>query len=124
MAVFCQRCNKKTYNEFNCDFCNYQIKKRVKTSKSSILVNEDNNNIFIKIIAGAVVVIALVGIYFVVQNYTEDTEEEKVMKIFYGTTDKEEIEEINRKAIEKMNKDMEDSSKKQVEMIKKMFENK
>ena len=33
MAVFCPKCDKKTYNEFNCDYCDYEIKKNKRELK-------------------------------------------------------------------------------------------
>jgi len=33
MSIFCPKCGKKTFNEFNCDFCDYEIKKNKREIK-------------------------------------------------------------------------------------------
>ncbi len=142
MAVFCPKCEKITYDEYTCDHCKFEIKKkpenfksnsRLKTSSNRIKTSnyketnytEKERNPLMYVTAGALTIIAIVAIYFGYQKYKENQEKDKWMQMVFGTTDVDKIEEKSKENMEKINKDMDkilkDSTDKQIEAFKKMF---
>lgn len=103
MSVFCPKCEKRTYNEYNCDYCNHEIKKS-DIKKETININYN------QIITIAVVVIAISVSYLAFNKITEDTPQEKALKVLYGTTDKEKIKKINNDIVKESEKSMTDYS--------------
>ena len=105
MSVFCPKCGKRTYNEYSCDHCQYEIKPNNYEKTKSIQIN---NN---KIITISIVIIAVAVSYLAINKMTEDTPEEKALKALYGTTDPKEIKEINKKMLQDSQKDYEKAMK-------------
>ncbi len=118
MSVFCPKCGKRTYNEYSCDHCQYDIKPNNNEKQKSIHIN--NNTI----ITVSIVVIALAVSFLAINKLTEDTPEEKALKALYGTTDMKEIKKINADIVKQGEKAMIEANKKQVNLFENMLKNK
>ncbi len=124
MSVFCPKCGKRTYNEFKCDYCQYQIQKSYIDEDLNRTVFKFSNNIILII---ATIFIAISVSYIAFSKYRERTEMEQAFKYITGSDDissyKNMTIEDQMKLIEKskMNKDINNILKKQNEMIKKQM---
>ncbi len=127
MAVFCPKCNKKTYDEFTCDFCRYEIKKdkvydqiiQQNKKRNKRYSNENKSNPLLIVIAGAVVIIALVGVYFAYEKYQEKQAYNKMLEMTLGTSDTDELVKMYGNGIKDMEKYMDKLTKQQKEMMEK-----
>lgn len=118
MSVFCPKCGERTYNEYSCDHCQYEIKPNNYEKKKSIQIN--NNTI----ITVSIVVIAIAVSFLAINKLTEDTPEEKALKALYGTTDMREIKKINADIVKQGEQAMIEAGDKQVNMFENMLQNK
>lgn len=98
MSVFCPKCGKRTYNEYNCDHCQHEIKPKnyVKTKKETITINKNT------ILVISVVVIAISVAYLGINKYRENQAAEELTEILLGTSDPEEIKQMTKKSIEEI----------------------
>ncbi len=118
MSVFCPKCGKRTYNEYSCDYCQYQIKPKTYEKKKSIQIH---NN---QIITISIVIIAIGVTFLAINKLTEDTPQEKALKALYGTTDPKEIKKINTNIVKSGEKAMIEANEKQIKMLENMLQNK
>ncbi len=118
MSVFCPKCGKRTYNEYNCDYCQHEIKPKNYTKKEALNIN---NN---KVITVSIVVIAIAVSFLAINKFTEDTPEEKALKAMYGTTDQKKIKKINDDIVKQGEKAMIEAGNKQIKMFENMLQNK
>ena len=118
MSVFCPKCGKRTYDEYSCDHCQYEIKPKSYTKKVPLNIN---NN---KIITVSIVIIAIAVSFLAINKLTEDTPEESALKAMYGTTDQKEIKKINDDIVKQGEKAMMEAGKKQINMFENMLHNK
>ena len=82
MSVFCPKCGKRTYNEYNCDYCQHEIKAKNYTKKEALNIN---NN---KVITVSIVVIAIAVSFLAINKLTEDTPEETALKARWKSYDR------------------------------------
>ena len=96
MSVFCPKCGKRTYDEYTCDHCQYEIKQKDYAQKKNQITNKEtitlNKNTILVI---AVVVIAISVAYLGINKYKEKQAENKALEMLFGTSDPDEI--IRRK---------------------------
>ena len=118
MSVFCPKCEKKTYNEYSCDYCQYEIKPNNYTHKKDI--NIHNN----KIITISIVIIAIAVSYLAINKLTEDTPQEKTLKALYGTSNPKKIKNINNEIIKESEKTIEEAGRKQIDLFNNILGNK
>lgn len=114
MSVFCPKCQKRTYNEYVCDHCQYEIKKKPMinpldqySGNSFNISKELERNPLNVVIAIAVSIIAIIGIYFAYNKYQENRQVEKLMVKTFGTDDIDEIIDNQEKMMQKASKDLE-----------------
>jgi len=109
MSVFCPKCQSKTYNEWKCDICQYQIKEEAKIKRQQIKFN------FNPIIVIPLIIISIGISYLAYDKY----QERKLVRKFIGTNDPDEM----IKNLNKMTNKSNEMLKKQMEMSKKQMEN-
>lgn len=116
MSVFCPKCQKRTYNEYICDLCQYEIKKKPminpldqysQNSRSFNIRKELESNPLNVIIAIAVSIIAIIGIYFAYNKYQENRQVKRLMVKTFGTDDMDEIIDNQDKMMKKASQDYE-----------------
>ena len=113
MSVFCPKCGKKTYDEYSCDHCQYEIKPNNYAPKK-------NNN---KIITISIILIAIAVSYLAINKFTEDTPQEKLLQSLYGTTDHKEIKNINDEIVKEADKAIVEEGKKEIELFNNILGN-
>lgn len=98
MSVFCPKCGKKTYNEYKCDYCQYEIKpnKFTKSNKEIIMLNKNT------VLVVAVVVIAISVAYLGISKYRENKVVDEFTEMLVGTSDPDEIKEMTKKSIKEI----------------------
>ena len=109
MSVFCPKCQKRTYNEYICDHCQYEIKPNLlkgKDNKTFSMKSESKRNPVNVITALAVSILAIVGIYFAYNKYQENRLMDKILVKSFGTDDYDEIIDNQEKMIKKQLKTM------------------
>ena len=100
MSVFCPKCQSKTYNEWKCDICQYQIKEEIKTKRSKIKFN------FNPIIVIPLIIISIGILYLAYDKY----QERKLIRKFIGTNDPDKMIEN----FKKMTSEMKEITEKQI----------
>lgn len=81
MSVFCPKCHKQTYNEYICDYCKYEIKKKSYTKKSNRNFSLNRNTIIVTLL----LLISSISLSYIAYNkYRERSETEKAFKYFTG----------------------------------------
>ncbi len=98
MSVFCPKCGKRTYNEYSCDHCQYEIKtnNQLKSKKEIITINKNT------ILVIAVVVIAISVAYLGISKYRENQAVDEFAEMLVGTSDPEEIKKMTKKSIDEL----------------------
>jgi len=97
MSVFCPKCGKKTFNEYNCDHCGYTIKKRPNinkkwdTKEESIKINKNT------LIYTAIIIITLSLAYLAYTKYQERKAIESAVYYITGVEDPNEYLRMNSK---------------------------
>lgn len=117
MSVFCPKCQKRTYNEYVYDHCQYEIKKKPminpldqysQNSRSSFnIAKELERNPLNVIIAIAVSIIAIIGICFAYNKYQENRQMDKIMVKAFGTDDMDEIIDNQEKKMKEASENLE-----------------
>ena len=124
MYKICPNCNKITYDEYICDFCNYEIKKdktyNFKPNSKNKISGYTQNN---RLITIAIVVIAISVSYLAISKFTEDTPQEKLLKSLYGTADEKEIENINEEIVKESEKAFIKAGEEEIKMFKNFLDN-
>ena len=80
MSVFCPKCQKRTYNEYVCDHCQYEIKKDysiAKAHRTFSLKREFSKNPLLVLIAVGITILSLVGIYLPMINTEKEVKTKK-----------------------------------------------
>jgi len=101
MSVFCPKCGKRTYDEYTCDHCQYEIKQKDYAQKKNQITNKETitlNKHTILVIA--VVVIAISVAYLGINKYKEKQAENKALEMLFGTSDPDEIIDRTKKNIQ------------------------
>jgi len=93
----CERCGKEYWTK-ECLNCKNQ--KQFGYTKNE---TKNNKNIALTITAIGVTIITLI---MIANEYKEYKQEQQILKLFYGTTDENKIEKINKKFEQDMKKSM------------------
>ena len=120
MSVFCPKCHKQTYNEYICDYCQYEIKPNLlkgKDNKTFSIKSEFKRNPINVITALAASILAIVGIYFAYNKYQENQLADKLMIKAFGTDDYDKIINNQEKMMKKATKDYEKAMKQMRQQI-------
>ena len=127
MSVFCPKCQKRTYNEYVCDHCQYEIKKDYsvpKTKRAFSIKREFSKNPLLVVIAIGITILSLVGIYFAYDKYRERSETEKAFEYITGYDNVDDYLESDKTKINsKFTKDVEKQMIKAFDTQEKQFEN-
>ena len=81
MSVFCPKCHKQTYNEYICDYCQYEIKKIQYSKKTNRQLSINRNTTIITLL----LLISSISLsYIAYDKYRERNETEKAFKYLTG----------------------------------------
>ena len=132
MSVFCPKCGKRTYNEYSCDYCQYEIKKEkvlksnYKPAQTRIHINRSNNKMNKNsiLIIGMFLIITASLAYIAYDKYRERSENEKAFKYITGHDNVDDYLKSDKTKINsKFTKDVEKQMTNGLDTQKKLFEN-
>ena len=128
MSVFCPKCSKRTYDEYICDLCSYEIKKDTishKNSKSIHISNSiKNKNWIIMMVMLAIITVSLS--YIAYNKFRERSENEKAFKYVTGYDNvddylKSDRKKTNSQFIKDAEKEMQNASESKIKLFNDML---
>ena len=117
MSVFCPECGKRTYDEYKCDHCEYQIKPSISKNTKKVIGIDPYKN---KLLIAAVVMIALSSAYIAYSKYKERKMIDDSMEIMFGTSDMKEVANRQKQMYKKLQQQQMETKEKFLDSIGRM----